>query len=242
MNRTARIAWAALALAGCGAFALLGTWQLQRGLMKADRLGQQAQVMAAASPVPLPEALLARNPELPVQRVQGTGVFHEPILLLDSQQRHGQVGVRAYAVAKVHGSPTLLLVELGWIPWSMDRSLPEVALPAGERPLEGLLVPWPGAGLALAANPWPREPQSTVLLNRLERGDVQTALAIELPPVVLKLAPQLEYGYARDLEILPNTLTPERHYGYAVQWYSLAATVLVLYFILARRARRKDVV
>ena len=32
----------------------------------------------------------------------------------------------------------------------------------------------------------------------------------------------LVYSSSRDLDILPNTLTPERHLGYAVQWFGLA--------------------
>ena len=36
----------------------------------------------------------------------------------------------------------------------------------------------------------------------------------------------------RDLVILPNTLTPARHLGYAVQWFGLALTVLVVAVVL----------
>ena len=43
-----------------------------------------------------------------------------------------------------------------------------------------------------------------------------------LAPRVLQLDPALPLGYARDLDMLPNTLPPERHLGYAVQWFGLA--------------------
>jgi cytochrome oxidase assembly protein ShyY1 len=42
----------------------------------------------------------------------------------------------------------------------------------------------------------------------------------------------------RDLEILPNTLTPERHLGYAVQWFGLAITVLVVALVLTFKRKK----
>jgi cytochrome oxidase assembly protein ShyY1 len=42
-------------------------------------------------------------------------------------------------------------------------------------------------------------------------------------------------GYARDLELLPNTLPPERHRGYALQWFGLAfATLVAALFVTFR--------
>jgi cytochrome oxidase assembly protein ShyY1 len=45
----------------------------------------------------------------------------------------------------------------------------------------------------------------------------------------------LPLGYARDLELLPNTLPPERHRGYALQWFGLAfATFAAALFVTFR--------
>ena len=43
----------------------------------------------------------------------------------------------------------------------------------------------------------------------------------------------------RDLDVLANTLTPDRHLGYAVQWFGLAATVLVVAVVLTARRRKE---
>ena len=43
---------------------------------------------------------------------------------------------------------------------------------------------------------------------------------------------------ARDLDVLPNTLPPERHLGYAVQWFALALAVLATALILTTRRQR----
>ena len=57
-------------------------------------------------------------------------------------------------------------------------------------------------------------------------------------PRVLRLDPALPLGYARDLDILPNTLPPQRHLGYAVQWFALAAAVLATALLLTFRKPR----
>ena len=56
---------------------------------------------------------------------------------------------------------------------------------------------------------------------------------------MLRLDPALPMGYARDLEVLPNTLTPDRHRGYAVQWFGLALATLLTALFLAFRRRHE---
>ena len=56
---------------------------------------------------------------------------------------------------------------------------------------------------------------------------------------MLKLDPAIPLGYARDLDVLPNTLPPERHLGYAVQWFGLALAVLVTALVLTFRKPRR---
>ena len=56
---------------------------------------------------------------------------------------------------------------------------------------------------------------------------------------VLRLSPQAGFGFARDFDALPNTLPPEKHYGYALQWWGLAAATLVVALVLTfRRSTR----
>jgi cytochrome oxidase assembly protein ShyY1 len=54
----------------------------------------------------------------------------------------------------------------------------------------------------------------------------------------LLLDPQDPDGYARDWR--PGGMTPERHFGYAVQWFGLALTVIVVYVVLLVRNRKKS--
>ena len=80
----------------------------------------------------------------------------------------------------------------------------------------------------------------SLLVIALDLPTLRAALGLEaLAPRVLKLDPGQAMaagsGYARDLEILPNTLPPDRHLGYAVQWFALAAAMLVIALVLTFR-------
>jgi cytochrome oxidase assembly protein ShyY1 len=158
-------------------------------------------------------------------------------LMLDNQQRDGRVGVRAYSVFQPDaGMP--LLVDMGWLPIGTNRALPPITRPTGEVEVRGLLLPPPSAGLRMGA---PMAKQGDAwLVVRLEPAAIAREFGLPaLAPRVLRLDPALPFGYPRDLQLLVNTLPPERHRGYALQWFGLAATGLVFAFVLTfRRSRR----
>ena len=228
----------------CAGFASLGFWQLDRRAQKLRMIAAVDTVLRERHAQPRSEASRA-----PVDGdfataytwAGGEGRFADaPPVLLDNQQRDGRVGVRAYRLfLPAQGEP--LLVELGWLPLPGDRRMPEVLRPQAER-VAGLLMPPPSHGLAAPVIE-PR-PDGALLAAGLERARVRDALHLRaLAPRVLRLDPALHWGYARDLDILPNTLPPERHLGYAVQWFGLAAAVPIAALLLtlrARRARRQE--
>lgn len=228
-----RLGFAAAALLGVAGFCTLGAWQWSRGAQKQAMLAGQAA--ALASPPVAIEGALAQDA---VRRVEGRATFRSPLLLLDGQHRDGVVGVRVYGLADVANGPAVL-AELGWLPLPGNRTLPAVAPPQGEVDVAGLLVAWPGPGLRAAATPWPATLSGPVLVNYLDADEIGAAFNTALPRRIVKLDPSLPYGWPRDLDLLPNTLPPERHRGYAVQWFALAATVAIVYLVLTVRAARR---
>lgn len=231
-----RLLWAVVALVVAAGFASLGFWQYGRAGEKQRWLDGYAAALAAA-PNRLADALTSPAPEVPIRTVGEVAFLDAPVLLLDNQQREGRVGVRAYALARNEASGVTVLVELGWLSLGTDRALPPVAVPDGVQSLDGVLLPWPGQGLRLAENPWEGEP--AVLLTYLDREEIGRKTGNTPYHGVLQPDPALALGYVRDAGTLPNTLPPERHRGYAVQWWGLAITVLAVYLILALRRRTK---
>ena len=227
-----------LALAVACACAALGLWQLQRMQAKQAQLDAAAQVLEQRRAQPLERAAdpaRARDYDW----AAGSGRFLPlPAVLLDNQNHDGRAGVRAYRIFQPAAAGAMpLLLELGWLPLPGDRRLPGVPVPdAGQ--VSGLLLPPPSPGLAAPAIA--AQGDGTLLVVALDPRALAEALQLPaLAPRVLRLDPALPLGYARDLELLPNTLPPERHLGYAVQWFALAAAVLAIALLLTLRERRR---
>lgn len=234
IRRNAVLGWLFALLVAAG-FARAGFWQLDRMHEKQAMLDAVHDVVAAREPRPL--AIAADDARAAgYDWAAGAGRFADaPAVILDNQGRDERPGVRAYrAFLPDDGAP--LLVELGWKPLPGDRTMPAVPRPATDR-IAGLLLPPPSPGLA-RGTPVPQA-DGSLLVVALDLPTLRDALGLaELAPRVLKADPDGDFagapGFARDLDILPNTLPPERHLGYAVQWFGLAvaalATALVLTF------------
>lgn len=215
----------------------LGQWQLGRA---AEKRALLAALTAAASSAPV-----AYAPGLPrFARVRATGLWDARQFLLDAQVRGGRVGYRVLTpLALADGSR--LIVDRGWTAAGADRAtLPDVTLVDGSAAeVDGLLDEFPQAGVRAgvdgpAGAAWPRVvlyPTSAALAAALG-GAVQPALlratagAADGP------------GLERDASLEPMLATavgfpPERHLGYAVTWFALAATLVVLWLAHAARAR-----
>ena len=240
----------ALALLGIALFTWLGFWQLDRMHEKQAMLDAVAAVLHDRQPVPLSRAADAGQAR-DYDWSAGDGHFADlPAILLDNQGRNDRVGVRAYRVFQP-GTGAPLLVELGWLPLPGDRRMPAVPLPAGVDQVAGLLAPPPSAGLARGV-PVPACPpphcksdgsRDALLVIAIDTTLLAQTLHLQaLAPRVLKLDPAQALpasgpAYARGLDILPNTLPPQRHLGYAVQWFGLAVAVLVTALVLTFRKR-----
>ena len=229
------IGWT-LAVLAMSLFGSLGAWQWGRAEQKEAMLADTARVLAERQPQALALAADASRRQA-YDWVVGEGEFLPgPAILLDNQTRDRQPGVRAYRVFLPAGGGEPLLVELGWLPVPGDRTMPAVAVLRGPQRIAGLLGPPPSEGIARASPTVLAD--GSLLVIALQREALAQALSLPaLAPRVLKLDPNLPLGYARDLDILPNTLPPERHVGYAVQWFGLAAAVFITALVLTWRSR-----
>lgn len=239
MSRRTRLVlgWMLALLVGA-VFVQLGMWQSGRAVEKQRMLAAVEAVLARPVAGPLAQAHDAARMR-DYAWAQGRGRFIGPPLWLDNQQREGRVGVRGFSVFQpLQGAP--LLVDIGWAAIAPDRRvLPTAQLPPGDVDVRGLLAPPPSAGIRVGA-PMARQGDAWLML-RVEPHAIAQALELKQPlaPRVLRLDPALAFGLPRDLALLANTLPPDKHRGYALQWFGLAATVLVIALVLTfRRPRR----
>ena len=241
------LGWWMLAVLVAAGFAWLGRWQLARMHEKQAMLAQAKQATDHSHPQPLLLAL-DRKRASNYDWASGQGRMANVTVWLDNQQRNGQVGVRMYCVLLPDIGSQAVLLDAGWWPLNGTRAMPVFGCPAHiEQSVRGLLAPPPAEGLqhghalaSLGENRW--------LAARMDLPALASALRLPtgIAPRVLRLDPQHQHDDAgvmlapgeRDLEILPNTLTPERHLGYAVQWFGLAITVLVVALVLTFRQKK----
>ena len=225
---------AALTLLGIALFAWLGSWQLDRAeqkqaLLEQYALGQQTQIAIT----PENADKLSRY-----QRVTVSGHYdsaHQ--VLLDNMPSHnGQPGYRV--LTPLQTSAGWLLVDRGWLPLGATRTdLPDIAVSDTQRNITGTIDALPRAGLdleapAMDANaPWPR------VLTFPQQPTLQQHLARELIPGVLLLDAPLPDGYERIWEAHLG-FKPERHIGYAVQWFAFAVLAAVLFILMGFRTKK----
>lgn len=234
-QHTAVFGWV-LAVLVAAVFCGLGVWQLQRMLQKEALLAQlppgRDNAVRLDQAAATPDALHWVRDQL--QFLPGT-------VLLDNQLREGRAGIKVYQPARA-ASGAVVLVDLGWLPLPADRQLPVIKPEQGGQALQGLWAPPPASGIALGPALTAAKQPQTWLATRMDLPAIATQLGLgagALAPRVLRLDPTSPLGYARDLDLLPNTLPPSRHLGYAVQWFAMALAVLVIALVLRFKRRRK---
>lgn len=223
-------AWAWLLTAAAVAlFGALGSWQLRRGAAK------EALRATLANPAAAAERLSASTPPpraLELRRVQVTGAYlPDRQLLQDGQSLRQRPGYHVWTPLRLPDG-ALIMVDRGWIP--LDRAGFDGTTPAGEVALRGFWRALPEPGLRLG-EPGPCAPApgypATVLYPTAAELDCLLGQAV-LPGLLL-LDADLPGGYAREWSDFG--FPPERHYGYAVQWFALAAAAVAIFFVVNRK-------
>lgn len=227
--------WAVLAaaLAGAAVTASLGVWQLDRA---AQKVALQAQIEERARSAPLAAADLAREADGAEAQLQRPAVLTgrwqpDATVFLDNRTMDGRTGFLVVTPLALPGGEAVL-VQRGWAPRdAQDRTrLPAAPLAEGEVQLQGRLAPWPSQLLQLGAS------QAGTIRQNLDRDTFARELRQPLLPVTLQLtAPPRPASVAapQDDGLLRHWWVPtadvSKHYGYAVQWFALAALIAGLY-------------
>lgn len=211
----------------------LSIWQLNRGFEK-NHL--QAQLASQQTRSILSEADLqtAGSHDLNYRKIELMGHFlNEKTFLLDNQIYEGQVGY--HVLVPFQWKPKhWILVNRGWIKAPNNRNERPIVEPIFEslNLIGTLRIP--------TANP--------MIKSMLESGNITWPLRIQkidlnaLTTLVgHKSGPYVFFLEAESPAVLtpvplPETwLTPERHYGYAAQWFLLAIAWLVIMICIAKR-------
>lgn len=225
----------------------LGFWQLDRAQEKRDLMIQAEQGRQQRLTLnPLSVDQLNRYQQV---SVRGHYDSHRQ-LLLDNMpstdpSTQGQPGYRvltplivaavtnetANVSAHVSTSSSIILVDRGWLPLQANRQqLPALDVPEQLREVSGLLdeLPQPGvrAGMSgIQETVWPQ------LLNYPKVEELRQLYGSGLQTRIVLLDADQPDGYQRTWQINLG-FTSDRHIGYAVQWFGLAVTLLIIYVVV----------
>jgi cytochrome oxidase assembly protein ShyY1 len=257
----------AVALLSFAAMVSLGRWQLSRAAQK-EALQAEIEAQQNLPPVDaqaflaLPDATSAMH-----RPVRLRGLWLTPhTIYLDNRQMHGLSGFYVLTPFALEGTERTVLIQRGWIqrnftdraklePIETPSGLVEVTARIAPPPAhlldlgkdEGAAAPAPAASAAAAATTaaTPESVGSSRIRQNLvlEAFRAETGLPLRTDVSLQQTGPASE-GLQRDWPA--PALGVEKHYGYAFQWFGLAALVVLLYvwfqliapFRRARLARR----
>ena len=211
----------------------LGCWQLDRAEQKRALMATYSERQLAA---PVMAAQLPQLAEPAFYPVHLYGRFDsQHSLLLDNQMRDGKAGVELLQPFHDQASGQWLLVNRGWLPWP-DRRVPvQFATPEAAVALEASVYVAPGKAFQLhpdpPGGPWPHlltAIDAASLWQQLGRDGFGHELRLQAGPA----------SYRLDWPVV--AMGPEKHLGYATQWFALATTLVLLYLYFGWHRHPKE--
>lgn len=208
----------------------LGFWQLQRAEEKRE-LAEGFAAREVQAPTALDELWETDADALAYLPVRVDGAFVPGAdLLLDNRTRGGRFGYEALGVVALDEGG-YALVNRGWIAGdAARRELPEVPEVSGKVSLTGHIYVPPGDPYLLAEQQfekgWPLVMQA-IEMDKL-RPVLAGRLSGEVFPYSVRLDADAPGALAVEWQVI--NVSPQKHLGYAVQWFTMAG-VLFLFFV-----------
>jgi surfeit locus 1 family protein len=217
----------------------LGFWQMERAGAK-QALVEQRAARELTAPLLLDAATrLTEDDRYRAAQVRGR-YDSEQQWLLDNRVYGGLPGYHVFTPFRVEGEtePTLL-VNRGWVAVGETREyLPQLPVPAGPVALSGRLDS--PASVALVLGDVPLESVADkVLVQSLDIAALAAARDMRLLPYALVIDEGQPGGLQYDWSPIPP-MGPEKHLGYAVQWFGLAVALLIIYVGVNTRGDGSD--
>jgi len=211
----------------------LGIWQLNRTDEKREILAKQEHKRLMPSLQITSETDSLDDIEFRQLNVSGRYLPKYQILV-DNKVHHGQVGFYVVTPLQIEGSQSTILINRGWVKATSSREvLPSIETPEGTVTVQGV-AKINTRDIVTVENQnrlgkdWP------ALVLWLDIEELDEDIPYSLKPFVLLQDSEPKEDYAREWKVVGSS--PEKNMSYAVQWFSLA-TALLLIFIFVNTKR-----
>jgi len=208
----------------CWIFIWLGIWQLHRASEKSRMLLQEQRAQKQA-PVTWDNPKKLR----PYQRVAVQGRYLPSIFLLDNQHYRHQLGVQVYAPLLL-ANDSVLMVDRGWIQNQNPRQTNlDLKIPAGLLQIRGSIY-YPSSKQWILGDEIEQIGDKRFIVERFNPQLLSQLLQKSVYPFIIRLDSSQPDGFIRDWNVV--TMRPERHKGYALQWFAMATVIFILFIAL----------
>lgn len=232
-----------LALLVFGLLISLGVWQLHRATIKRHLLNNFSinarmdylQIKDLASKN---EKALTVLRYLPIKIVGHYDNAHT--FLLDNKFYKHQLGYEVLTPFLPRDSNKLILINRGWLPRNPlnYQILPTIPKASGEQTIQGIIYVPLGQPFLLKKMPLLKEPNWPLVVQALQIENFALQLKRNLYPAIVWLDKQEKNGFIRDWH--PVIMLPQQHIAYAIQWFALALTLLIIYIALSIKRKSEQ--
>lgn len=201
----------------------LGVWQSFRGHEKSTLIHSFKE---RSKQPPLTKNQLFTAKDVQFYRIAIKGTFdNEHTFLLDNKIYKGQVGYEIYTPFKVENSKAFILIDRGFIRLGQNRqTLPVIRTISQKTLVSGIIMPSPHY-IKMGPMIDSQNKHRPYRFEYLDLSELSLLLKQPIFPFIIVLAPNDPAAYPTTWQI--TTVSPERHYAYALQWFALALTLLL---------------
>ena len=211
----------------------LGNWQMNRSKEKQRLLDSYEQ--APTLPALVYSEVGSDWENYRFRKIELNGYYDEQHqVLLENQVRNRQTGYMVLTPFYVENENRVVMINRGWVSQAAGAGeIPAVPVSTDRRRLIGLINHPPEVGMRIGSLDdskagWPK------IVPYMDTDWLALQLGVEINPWVILLDENGPDGYIR--EWMPSVrMPPEKHKGYAFQWYSLAIALIFLFVVGSMR-------
>ncbi len=215
----------------------LGFWQLDRAEEKRDLIELFKQ-QNELGPLFIKDTL-KYDEKLNYRTAQVAGNYNsKKQIFIDNKIHQGKTGVYVMTPFKLKNSEYSILVNRGWQPMVIDRSsLPEIKTPTQTLALKGKIKintkkPFTVGEQFQSNKGWP------ALMQWISISEIEKISGLKLLPYIFLLDEKEKSGYVRNWK--PVVMQPEKSTSYAVQWFTLALALVIIYIVVNLKESKRE--
>lgn len=217
-----------LALLSISLFMCLGIWQIMRAHEKEHMLTDQ-NMLSNYTPI-----LWQPGSSFPLQyqQIAIKGYFLPQILLLDNQHFRHQFGYNVLSPL-VLSDNRVVLVDRGWVEGDITRrTFPQIH----DEKLQKSIIKQRGSAYYPSVKNWRLGPifekkqANLAIVELIDTKLFSQILHKSVYPFIIRLNKEEPNGFEREWGVV--AMSPQRHYGYALQWFVMGLVIIILYVAL----------